>query len=119
MGAVPSNRDRSDIMATIGSFTKSSDGAFSGTIKTLTLAIKARFIPVEKKSDKTPDLRVVVGAPHNIEIGAGWLKTSRDGRDYHTVTLDDPSFPAPIYANLVEDRDGDSYSLIWSRPSGH
>jgi uncharacterized protein (DUF736 family) len=119
MGAVPSNRDRSDTMATIGSFTKSSDGAFSGTIKTLTLAIKARFIPVEKKSDKAPDLRVVVGAPHSIEIGAGWLKTSRDGRDYHAVTLDDPSFPAPIYANLVEDKNGDSYSLIWSRPSGH
>jgi uncharacterized protein (DUF736 family) len=102
-------------MATIGGFTKSNDGAFSGTIKTLTLAIKARFIPVEKKSDKAPDLRVVVG---DIEIGACWLKTSRDGRDYHAVMLDDPSFPAPISANLVEGEAAGSYNLIWSRPSG-
>ncbi|HBF56947.1 MAG TPA: DUF736 domain-containing protein, partial [Afipia sp.] len=27
--------------------------------------------------------------------------------------LDDPSFPAPIYASLVENEDG--YALIWSR----
>jgi len=115
MGAVPST-DRRHTMATIGSFTKSDDGIFSGTIKTLTLTIKARFVPVGKKSDKAPDLRVVVG---DIEIGAGWIKTSKENRDYYAMTLDDPSFPAPIYANLVEDKDGDSYSLIWSRPSGH
>ncbi|MER9420088.1 DUF736 domain-containing protein, partial [Mesorhizobium sp. M0306] len=31
------------------------------------------------------------------------------------VKLDDPSFPAPIYASLVEtDTDGE-FSLIWSR----
>jgi uncharacterized protein (DUF736 family) len=101
-------------MATIGSFTRASDGSFSGTIKTLTLAIRTRLIPVDKTTDKAPDLRVVVG---DIEIGAGWRKTSRDNRDYHAVTLDDPSFPAPIYANLVEDKDRETYSLIWSRPS--
>ncbi|MCB1464321.1 MAG: DUF736 family protein, partial [Nitratireductor sp.] len=28
----------------------------------------------------------------------------------------DPSFTAPIYANLFEDEDG-GYSLIWSRPT--
>ncbi|WP_409371653.1 DUF736 domain-containing protein [Mesorhizobium huakuii] len=49
------------------------------------------------------------------EFGAAWKKTSREGRDYHSVKLDDPSFPAPIYASLVEtDTEGD-FSLIWSR----
>jgi len=32
------------------------------------------------------------------------------------VKLDDPSFNAPIYANLFDDED-EGYSLIWSRPS--
>jgi Protein of unknown function (DUF736) len=28
-------------------------------------------------------------------------RTSKDNAVYHSVKLDDPSFPAPIYANLV------------------
>jgi uncharacterized protein (DUF736 family) len=32
---------------------------------------------------------------------------------YHSVKLDDPSFPAPIYANLVAVDEG--YVLVWSR----
>ncbi len=31
------------------------------------------------------------------------------------VKLDDPSFNAPIYANLFDDEDGEGYTLIWSR----
>ena len=26
-------------------------------------------------------------------------------------------FPAPIFANLFDDEDGEGYTLIWSRPS--
>ncbi|HCX17407.1 MAG TPA: DUF736 domain-containing protein, partial [Afipia sp.] len=33
------------------------------------------------------------------------------------LKLDDPSFNAPIYANLFDDEDGDTHSLIWSRPT--
>ncbi|MBV9527498.1 MAG: DUF736 family protein [Sphingomonas sp.] len=33
------------------------------------------------------------------------------------LKLDDPSFTAPIYANLFDDEDGKSYNLIWSRPN--
>jgi uncharacterized protein (DUF736 family) len=29
---------------------------------------------------------------------------------------DGGQFNAPIYANLFRDEDGDSYTLIWSRP---
>jgi uncharacterized protein (DUF736 family) len=29
--------------------------------------------------------------------------------------LDDPSFPAPIYASLLKGEGDDSYTLIWSR----
>ncbi|RJT35001.1 DUF736 domain-containing protein [Mesorhizobium waimense] len=58
---------------------------------------------------------VLCAAPHNTEFGAAWKKTSREGRDYHSVKLDDPSFPAPIYASLVETETQGEFSLIWSR----
>ena len=64
-------------MAQIGTFTRGEDGTLSGTIRTLSLNVKARFIV------------------------------------YHVVKLDDPSFPAPIFANLVEVDGG--YALVWSR----
>jgi uncharacterized protein (DUF736 family) len=51
------------------------------------------------------------------EIGAVWQKRSNEGREYLSVKLDDPSFTAPIYANLFEDEDGEVYNLIWSRPT--
>ena len=41
-----------------------------------------------------------------------------EGRDYLGLKLDDPSFTAPICANLFDDEDGKGHSLIWSRPTG-
>ncbi len=41
-------------MATIGTFT-ASDNGYTGSIKTLTLNIKARFVASEKDNDKAPD----------------------------------------------------------------
>ena len=88
-------------MATIGTFT-ASDNGFIGSIKTLTLNIKARFAATEKDNDKAPDYRIFAGA---TEFGAAWKKTARDSdREYLSVKLDDPSFPAPIYASLVKSR---------------
>ena len=98
-------------MAIIGTFTKNETG-FTGAVKTLCLDVKARFVPTPKDNDKGPDFRVLVG---NIEFGAGWKKTSQNG-NFVSVRLDDPSFTAPIYANLVEAEDS-SYILIWSRRS--
>ena len=99
------------IMAQIGTFTRGEDGVFAGTIKTLSLNIKARFLPAEpSENEKAPSLRVMAG---NVEIGAAWQRTSKENTVYHSVKLDDPSFSAPIYANLVAVDDG--YALVWSR----
>ena len=98
-------------MATIGTFTKTEDGAYAGAIKTLTLNVKAaQFRPADKENDKAPDFRIFSG---QTEFGAAWKKTSRENRDYLSVKLDDPSFSGPIYASLVDADEG--YSLIWSR----
>ncbi|MER9559272.1 DUF736 domain-containing protein [Mesorhizobium sp. M0323] len=99
-------------MATIGTFSRTANG-FSGSVKTLNLNAKAVILtPAEGDNQKGPDFRIFAGA---TEFGAAWKKTSREGREYHSVKLDDPSLPAPIYASLVEtDTEGD-FSLIWSR----
>jgi hypothetical protein len=41
-------------------------------------------------------------------------KRSTEGHDYLSVKLDEPSFSAPIYANLFDDWNGETFSLIWS-----
>ncbi|NMG41905.1 DUF736 family protein [Chelativorans sp. ZYF759] len=102
-------------MATIGTFTSTASG-FTGTIKTLNLNVKARIERVETPSDKGPQFRIFAGA--NVELGAAWQKTAKDTeRDYLSVKLDDPSFPAPIYATLIEVDGQEGLQLIWSRPN--
>jgi uncharacterized protein (DUF736 family) len=98
-------------MATIGTFTKQLDGSYAGSIKTLSLNVKAAQLrPNEKSDEKAPDFRIFAG---QTEFGAAWRKTSRENREYLSVKLDDPSFPNPIYASLVES--GESCHLIWAR----
>ncbi len=99
-------------MANIGTFTSNGNG-FVGAIKTLNLNVKARFARIETPSDKGPHFRVYAG--NNVEIGAAWQKVSEEGRDYLSVKLDDPSFPAPIYATMIEVEGEEGMQLIWSR----
>ncbi|UPT56573.1 DUF736 domain-containing protein [Dickeya zeae] len=98
-------------MANIGTFTAQNNG-FTGTVRTLTLNVKVRFIPCDKSSEHAPDFRIqTIGG---YDIGAAWRKISQAERPYLSVTLDDPSFPAPLYARLIEEEDG-KHQLIWSR----
>lgn len=113
MGAARENQ-RNETMATIGTFT-ATDNGFTGAIKTLNLNVKAKFVRVETPSDKGPHFRIYSG---NVELGAAWQKVARDTeRDYLSVKLDDPSFPAPIYATLIEVEGEDGLQMIWSRPN--
>jgi len=97
-------------MAAIGTFTAQGEG-YTGSIKTLTLNVRSATLRLNEKSDdKAPDYRIFAG---QTEFGAAWKKTSRENREYLSVKLDDPSFPAPIYASLVKVDGG--HSLIWSR----
>lgn len=102
------------IMSTIGNFTASGNG-YTGTVRTLTLNVKVKIAASEKTSENAPDYRVIAG--NGLEIGAAWKKVSKADRPYLSVTLDDPSFPATIYARLVEGEDG-AHNLIWSRSKG-
>ena len=102
-------------MASIGTFKKSSN-EYQGEIVTLSVQTKGvRIVPeTNRASENAPSHRVYVG---RAEIGAAWSKRSSEGRDYLSVKLDDPSFPAPIYATLIEVEGQEGLQLIWSRPS--
>lgn len=103
-------------MATIGTFQQSENNEFSGEIVTLSLqAKKGRIVPDMRSSDENASGQQVFVC--RIEVVAVWSKQSNEGRNHLGLKLNDPSFIAPIYANLVEDEDGQSHSLIWSRLS--
>ncbi|KTT73829.1 DUF736 domain-containing protein [Sphingomonas sanguinis] len=104
-------------MATIGTFKKTGSNEFTGEIVTLSVQAKGvRIVPdLRSTGENAPSHRILVG---RAEIGAAWSKQSNEGRDYLGLKLDDPSFNAPIYANLFDDDGEDTYSLIWSRPNG-
>ena len=100
-------------MARIGTFKKVS-GEFRGQITTLTVQAKSvRIAPEENPSGNAPSHRVYVG---ETEVGAAWEKLTQDQRPYLSVKLDDPSFTAPIFAQLFPG-EKDEHDLVWSRQS--
>jgi uncharacterized protein (DUF736 family) len=102
-------------MATIGSFVRKPDGTYEGSLATLTMQVRLRLVPLEEKtSDKAPDFRVYAG---RAELGAAWSRETPEGLPYLSVTLDDPSFAAPITAALFRtEGDADRHVLVWNRP---
>lgn len=96
-------------MTTIGHFTKQND-EYLGFIETRLWDATASIKPVTKTTDKAPDYRVFA---NRCEVGAAWTKTSEAGKAYLSITLDDPSFPAPINCRLHESSDG--FDLVWTR----
>ena len=91
-------------MANIGTFKKVGND-FQGEIVTMSVQTKNVRIVAEEgtANENAPSHRVFVG---RAEIGAAWTKRSGEGRDYLSLKLDDPSFTAPIFANLFDDEDG-------------
>lgn len=101
-------------MATIGTFTRQDKGGYTGAIRTLSFNAKVQIIPDPTKTKPgQPDYRVYSA---KVELGAAWKKTSEAGRDYLSVSIDDPSFAQPLNAALIEAEEPDGYNLVWSRP---
>jgi hypothetical protein len=54
----------------------------------------------QHEQHRKPDFRIFAG-PGTTEIGAAWTKQARDtGATYLSIKLDDPCFPAPMFASL-------------------
>jgi len=102
-------------MAVIGLFVPTKEGGWTGTIRTVTIDVKARFVPNDnRESDQAPAFRIFAG---RAELGAAWRQKSNNenSRDYLSVKLDDPSLPEAISAAMFETNDGKEAQLIWNR----
>ncbi len=102
-------------MAVIGTFTPTKDGGWAGTIRTLMLDVKVRFVPNDNRDgDHAPAFRIFSG---NSELGSAWRhQTHSDNpRFYLSVRLDCPCLAAPISAAMFEDATSDQRRLLWSR----
>jgi len=102
-------------MSVIGTFSPSRDGGWIGTIRTLTLDARVRFVPNDsRETDRAPAFRIMI-AGHRI--GDAWAARSKTEppRDYLRVRLDDPGLPGPITAALFPDDGGETANLVWSR----
>ena len=101
----------------IGELKKTQNG-FTGSIRTLNLEVRNFSVErVEKRSENSPDYRV--RAKNGAELGAGWIKESRDGNKYVSLKLDDISFPRPISAAIVMNQENEKgpHRVVWNRPA--
>lgn len=99
-------------MSVIGVFTPTKEGGWSGTIRTLTIEAKLRFVPNDNlDSDRAPAFKVFVG---RFEVGAAWRERSGE-KEYLSVRLDDPTLPMTVRAALFPSDDGSEASLVWKR----
>jgi uncharacterized protein (DUF736 family) len=101
-------------MTTIGTFMLTKDGGWAGSIRTLTISAKLRFVPNDNRvSEKAPILRVFLGQYH---IGDAWQASScgESPKSYLHVRFDGPGLSEPINAALFPSEDGTA-RLVWDR----
>ncbi|ACB97263.1 DUF736 domain-containing protein [Beijerinckia indica] len=108
-------------MSVIGSFSyDASTKIYKGRIRTLTVNVQAQLVLNDKRLSEEAPLYRVRSSRNGAEIGAAWEKFTKDnGEAYLALKLDDPSFPAPIFGNLVEVEGEPDFQLIWSRPNNY
>lgn len=102
-------------MSVIGTFRPHKDGGWIGTIRTLTINVKARFVPNDnRENEQAPVFRIFAG---RSEIGAAWRQrtTGENPREYLSVRLDDPSLLEGISAAMFELEGGKEANLVWTR----
>lgn len=97
----------------------SKQNEFKGVVALLTRRLDVRFAPADKQSRNSPDFRVMTTVDGDeIELGAGWKKTTRDKAAFVSATIDDPTLPSPIHCALLPEPDNKrSYVLMWKRRS--
>jgi excisionase family DNA binding protein len=62
-------------VAVIGTFARPKDGGWEGTIRTLSMTAKARFVPNDnRETTAAPDYRVLCGTS---DLGAAWMRRAQ------------------------------------------
>ena len=106
-------------MSIIGNFKHDAKAdTFTGEIVTLTFSrTDVQFTPNENAGEKSPDYRITGKTAHGrVEFGAAWKRTSERGQEYLSVSIDDPALSGGLNAALFTAEDGESATLVWTRP---
>lgn len=101
----------------IGTFTPTTEGGWVGSIRTLKIDAKVRFVPNDNRdSEKAPAFRIFAG---KSRVGDAWAaRTNNENpKDYLRVTFDGPDFPEPFAAALFPSDEGNDAQLVWRRRS--
>lgn len=99
------------------------DGSFSGRVRTLAHRLNVEFEPIaaaDKRGGESPDFQVYARDGGDlVPLGSAWKKTTSRGAavvNFLSITLDDPSFPAPLNVAAFPDEAGDTWRIVWTRP---
>lgn len=107
-------------MATIGKLQGDVKRKLRGSLRTLSLSIRLEVEAIPGlRNDNEPSHRVYAITPDGelSEIGAAWTKETReDRRQFLSITLDDPSFAAPLNVAAFPGETGDAFNIVWNRP---
>ena len=101
----------------IGNFTFDRNrDEYAGVITTLTLQRSVVLRALKKVTEKEPDYRVLAESSTGVtEFGAAWKRHSERGREFLSVTLEDPLLGGTLNAALFPN-DDDTAQLVWNRP---
>jgi uncharacterized protein (DUF736 family) len=91
----------------IGTF-KKTELKLSGSLSAYLGGSKVTFL----SNNKGPDFTLI--DQMGCELGLAWRRTSKAGKEYISVKLDSPNWPAPINAALFADANG-HHRLVWDR----
>jgi uncharacterized protein (DUF736 family) len=111
-------------MADCGNLLPNEGPGFRGKLRTLTHKLRLELHPnQDKRGGESPDLLVYADEGGDlVEIGAAWQRQvqargANNGRRFLSITLDDPSFPAPLNVAAFEpDSEGLPWLITWTRP---
>ena len=101
-------------MTTIGVFHPTNEGGWAGTLRTLSLEARLRFVPNDNRAtEAAPAFRIFAG---DSEVGAAWRRQSagEQPREYLSVSLDDPAWSQPVAAALFDSSPTEAH-LVWNR----
>ena len=108
-------------MADIGHL-KEDQGSFRGKIRTLGMKLAIELHPNEDKRGDGPDFIAYADAGGDlVAIGGAWKKEVQaagpnKGSRFLSITLDDPSFNAPLNCAAFPGGDGLPWAIVWNRP---
>ena len=97
----------------------------SGEIHTLEIDLEFYFV---SKGDRAPEnfpdytIYAVSRSGRDVPVGAAWRKVMKAGRrageEFFSLTVDDPSFPAPLNVAAFQNGRPGEWDITWRRRQG-